>query len=339
MKQRVAIARTLINKPKLLLMDEPFGALDPQTRWGMQGLLIDISRKEDNTILFVTHDVSEAVYLADTVFVLSEAAGADRSTASRFRTSPSATCRSSRRRSSATSRSSCSIYSIRNNNGATTRRGRPTRRYAFKNPYNYAIMGGFASAALLTGNWWLAARRRRRRGAVDAVRARLAPPAQGRGSTSATPRARRGAKAELDAKFKLLPEPDAMRCLALREKQEQINRLATENPAFTVDLLSGELKKLDDLVRAFLELSVTCARYQDYLRLGRRRRDRARLCGAITPSSTRGTSRRSARWRRRTSPCSRSARRSTPRFAATCRRRAGSSSSSRTPSGCSPIRS
>jgi ABC-type nitrate/sulfonate/bicarbonate transport system ATPase subunit len=72
MKQRVAIARTLINKPKLLLMDEPFGALDPQTRWGMQGLLIDISRREDNTILFVTHDVSEAVYLADTVIVLSK---------------------------------------------------------------------------------------------------------------------------------------------------------------------------------------------------------------------------------------------------------------------------
>jgi len=72
MKQRVAIARTLINKPKLLLMDEPFGALDPQTRWGMQGLLIDISKKEDNTNLFVTHDVSEAVYLADTVIVLSK---------------------------------------------------------------------------------------------------------------------------------------------------------------------------------------------------------------------------------------------------------------------------
>ena len=71
MKQRVAIARTLINKPKLLLMDEPFGALDPHARWDMQGLLIDISRKEDNTIVFVTHDVSEAVYLADTVFVLS----------------------------------------------------------------------------------------------------------------------------------------------------------------------------------------------------------------------------------------------------------------------------
>jgi NitT/TauT family transport system ATP-binding protein len=72
MKQRVAIARTLINKPKLLLMDEPFGALDPQTRWEMQGLLIDVSRTEDNTILFVTHDVAEAVYLADTIFVLSK---------------------------------------------------------------------------------------------------------------------------------------------------------------------------------------------------------------------------------------------------------------------------
>jgi ABC-type nitrate/sulfonate/bicarbonate transport system ATPase subunit len=72
MKQRVAIARSLINKPKLLLMDEPFGALDPQTRWGMQGLLLDISAKEDNTILFVTHDVTEAVYLADTVIVLTK---------------------------------------------------------------------------------------------------------------------------------------------------------------------------------------------------------------------------------------------------------------------------
>jgi len=71
MKQRVALARTLINRPRLVLMDEPFGALDPQTRWGMQGLLLDVSKTEDNTILFVTHDVSEAVYLADSVYVLS----------------------------------------------------------------------------------------------------------------------------------------------------------------------------------------------------------------------------------------------------------------------------
>ncbi len=71
MKQRLAIARSLVNSPRLLLMDEPFGALDPQTRWSMQGLLLDISRKVDNTIVFVTHDVSEAVYLADSIYVLS----------------------------------------------------------------------------------------------------------------------------------------------------------------------------------------------------------------------------------------------------------------------------
>lgn len=72
MKQRVAIARTLINRPKLLLLDEPFGALDPNTRWEMQSLLLDISKKEDNTIILVTHDVSEAVYVSDTCFVLSK---------------------------------------------------------------------------------------------------------------------------------------------------------------------------------------------------------------------------------------------------------------------------
>ncbi|MCC6807631.1 MAG: ABC transporter ATP-binding protein [Deltaproteobacteria bacterium] len=70
MKQRVAIARTLINRPKLLLMDEPFGALDPQTRWDMQTLILDIAHKEDNTIVLVTHDVSEAVYVADHCYVL-----------------------------------------------------------------------------------------------------------------------------------------------------------------------------------------------------------------------------------------------------------------------------
>jgi NitT/TauT family transport system ATP-binding protein len=71
MKQRVAIARTLVNNPRVVLMDEPFGALDPQTRWGMQSLLLNVSRAQDSTVLFVTHDVSEAVYLGDTIYVLS----------------------------------------------------------------------------------------------------------------------------------------------------------------------------------------------------------------------------------------------------------------------------
>jgi hypothetical protein len=141
----------------------------------------------------------------------------------------------------------------------------PYAKYAFKNPYNYAVMGGFASAALLTGNWWLGLA-----GAgAEAIWMLFAPDSRLLRKLWFDKRHQEDAdaakKAELDAKFKLLPEPDAMRCLALREKQEQINKLANENPAFTIDLLTGELTKLDDLVRAFLELSVTCARYQDYL--------------------------------------------------------------------------
>jgi NitT/TauT family transport system ATP-binding protein len=70
MKQRVAIARALANKPRILLMDEPFGALDAQTRAQMQAYLLHIWRHVDVTILFITHDLDEAVHLSDRVLVL-----------------------------------------------------------------------------------------------------------------------------------------------------------------------------------------------------------------------------------------------------------------------------
>lgn len=70
MKQRVAIARALANQPRILLMDEPFGALDAQTRANMQGYLQQIWRNVDVTIVFITHDLDEAVYLADRIVVL-----------------------------------------------------------------------------------------------------------------------------------------------------------------------------------------------------------------------------------------------------------------------------
>jgi len=70
MKQRVAIARALANKPRILLMDEPFGALDAQTRCKMQNYLLQIWRQVDVTILFVTHDLEEAIYLSDRILVL-----------------------------------------------------------------------------------------------------------------------------------------------------------------------------------------------------------------------------------------------------------------------------
>jgi NitT/TauT family transport system ATP-binding protein len=70
MKQRVAIARALANQPRILLMDEPFGALDAQTRCAMQSHLLKIWQAVDVTILFITHDLDEAIYLSDRIVVL-----------------------------------------------------------------------------------------------------------------------------------------------------------------------------------------------------------------------------------------------------------------------------
>ncbi len=71
MRQRVAIARTLAAGPEILLMDEPFGALDAQTREFLQVQLLEINRVEKKTVIFVTHDVEEAVLLADRIFIFS----------------------------------------------------------------------------------------------------------------------------------------------------------------------------------------------------------------------------------------------------------------------------
>jgi NitT/TauT family transport system ATP-binding protein len=75
MQQRVAIARTLANGPSILLMDEPFGALDAETKWQMQELMIDIVETSRATVLLVTHDLEEAIFLADRIVFMSRHPG------------------------------------------------------------------------------------------------------------------------------------------------------------------------------------------------------------------------------------------------------------------------
>ena len=75
MKQRVAIARTLAQNPRILLMDEPFGALDAQVRWEMQEMMIDVIERENKTVIAVTHDIEEAIYLSDRIIFFTHQPG------------------------------------------------------------------------------------------------------------------------------------------------------------------------------------------------------------------------------------------------------------------------
>jgi NitT/TauT family transport system ATP-binding protein len=75
MRQRVAIARTLALRPRIILMDEPFGALDPQTRMNMQDLLVGLWREVEATVFFVTHSIEEAVFLGDRVYIFGNSPG------------------------------------------------------------------------------------------------------------------------------------------------------------------------------------------------------------------------------------------------------------------------
>jgi len=75
MRQRVAVARTLAQSPRVLLMDEPFGALDAQVRWEMQELMMELIEREKKTVVAVTHDIEEAIYLADRIIFFTRQPG------------------------------------------------------------------------------------------------------------------------------------------------------------------------------------------------------------------------------------------------------------------------
>lgn len=141
----------------------------------------------------------------------------------------------------------------------------PYARYAFMNPYNLSIIAGASAAAMATGHWWLAMCA----GAAEAVWMLFAPDSKllqrtwfdkvWQGEQDA---ARKQRQTE---KFNALPDAEKERALALRGTQTRIEKLAQENPSFSVDLLRGEMGRLEDLVDDFLDLATVCARYDKYL--------------------------------------------------------------------------
>ena len=142
----------------------------------------------------------------------------------------------------------------------------PYSKYAFLNAYNLSVLGGSFAVAAATQNWWVAAI-----GAgVEGLWMLFAPDSRllqkvwfDKYHQTAMDQKR---EAEMNAQLEALPSQEADRCRALRQKRDQILLLATDNPAFTQDLLKKELGKLDQLVVSFVELAATCTRYAQYLR-------------------------------------------------------------------------
>jgi hypothetical protein len=141
----------------------------------------------------------------------------------------------------------------------------PYSKYAFWNPYNLSLIAGASAAAMVTGHWWLALVA----GAGEALWMLFAPDSKLLqklwfdkvwDSELSTER-----KARQTEKFNKLPDTEKMRALALRELQVRIHKMAQDNASFTVDLLSNDLTKLEDLVDDFLDLSTVSVRYSEYL--------------------------------------------------------------------------
>lgn len=141
----------------------------------------------------------------------------------------------------------------------------PYARYAFANPYNLSLLAGAATVALATGNWMVGVAA----AGAEALWMLFAPDSRllrrfwfDKKHTELLEAAK---EERLQATIANLPERDRGRCLGLREKVRQIDRLSEQNPAFTAELLRSELGKLSALADSFVEMSVTCTRYIEYL--------------------------------------------------------------------------
>ena len=142
----------------------------------------------------------------------------------------------------------------------------PYAKYAFANAYNLSLLAAAGAIAAATGNWFMAVGA----AAAEGLWMLYAPGSRLLRKTVWDKKHAAMLADEENKRLSLivrsLPQEEAVRCVGLRAKKEQIDKMCGENPAFTVDLLRGELTKLEQLVHSFIEMSATCTRYLDYLR-------------------------------------------------------------------------
>ena len=164
----------------------------------------------------------------------------------------------------------------------------PYTRYAFANAYNLSLLAGAAAVAAVTGNWMVGVAA----AGAEALWMLFAPDSRILRRTWFDKRHAEVVAQEEKQKLALalagLGDRDKERCLALQQKKLEIDRLCEQNPAFTVELLEGELTKLDSLVTSFIDLSTTCHRYLEYLHgvdLDGIERDLRRYAGIVDNAS------------------------------------------------------
>ena len=142
----------------------------------------------------------------------------------------------------------------------------PYAKYAFANPYNLSLLAGAGSEALLTGHWWVGLCAV----AAEAVWMLFAPDSRLLRKKWFDPiwdsEQEAARKARQAAKFNALPDEEKERALKLREQQKRIEKMAKDNASFSVDLLSTDIAKLEDLVDDFLDMAAVSSRYDSYLK-------------------------------------------------------------------------